>query len=44
VIASLGLTLDRNHGLFGSAAAGLDDIHTHPALPRTARLVLRIQF
>jgi len=28
----------------GEAAGGTSDIHTHPALPRSARLVFRIQF
>jgi hypothetical protein len=28
----------------GEPAEGLEDIHTHPALPRTVRLVLRWQF
>ena len=28
----------------GEPAAGVDDIHTHPTLPRSIRLVLRLQF
>jgi hypothetical protein len=28
----------------GEPLEGIDDIHTHPTLPRTARLTLRIQF
>jgi hypothetical protein len=24
--------------------AGIDDVHTHPALPRTVRLALRVTF
>ena len=28
----------------GEPLGGVDDIHAHPTLPRTARLVLRIQF
>ncbi|MCC7007492.1 MAG: TonB-dependent receptor [Acidobacteria bacterium] len=30
--------------LRGEPAAGVDDIHTHPTLPRTVRAVLRLQF
>ena len=28
----------------GEAPEGLDDVHTHPALPRTARLMLQVSF
>ncbi len=28
----------------GEIVAGVDDIHSHPTLPRTVRLVLRVQF
>jgi 5-hydroxyisourate hydrolase-like protein (transthyretin family) len=28
----------------GEPAAGIDDIHTHPTLPRSVRLVFRVQF
>jgi hypothetical protein len=28
----------------GEPSEGVDDIHTHPALPRSARAVLRVQF
>ncbi len=28
----------------GEPAAGVDDVHLHPALPRTARLVLQVSF
>ena len=28
----------------GEPAEGIDDIHTHPALPRSVRAVLRVQF
>jgi hypothetical protein len=28
----------------GEPAAGVDDVHTHPALPRTARVALRMRF
>ena len=30
--------------LAGEPAGGVEDIHTHPALPRTARLVLQVRF
>ena len=30
--------------LAGEPAGGVEDIHTHPALPRTARLAMQIQF
>lgn len=30
--------------LLGEPAAGVDDIHTHPALPRTARVTLQVGF
>jgi hypothetical protein len=30
--------------LLGEPADGVDDIHTHPTLPRTLRAVLRVQF
>ena len=28
----------------GEPAGGIDDLHSHPAPPRTARLVVRVQF
>ena len=28
----------------GEPAAGVDDIHTHPVAPRTARISLRVDF
>jgi outer membrane receptor protein involved in Fe transport len=30
--------------LLGERAGGVDDIHTHPALPRTFRVSLQIRF
>ena len=30
--------------LRGEPAGGVDDVHRHPTLPRTMRLVLRVQF
>ena len=28
----------------GEPAEGVDDVHTHPAIPRTARLSLQLSF